>query len=294
MAEKYLSNECYANTYSLFEYHENGFEDMEQYLRINSCGYCDEVPDLIPVYRRHGRQDYFFSYIYSGTMFFHSGDKNMTCSAGDVLFFAPSEPQIYRYDCHSHLSNYWVHFTGFGAAQLLGLLDIPTGKPFHIGYIPEIEQLVKKIISEINNSRSRNTFYAVALFAEILALINKKKSEDLLLNIPHSSSICQTALYIQENLTEKINLKELASMCFLSVNRYTIVFKKLIGTTPHEYIIGLRLQKAIELLKNTDWTIGKVSSAIGYSDSLYFSRLFKKYYHVSPSEFRTMLRDKEY
>lgn len=287
-------NRCYTNTYSLVRYHASGFENTSEYLQINSCGYCEEIPDLEPVSRPHGRRDFFLSYSYSGDMYVETNGEELLCSSGDLLLYAPEEPQVYRYDCTKHLSNYWIHFTGYGASQFIEMLDIPTQVPYHLGYIPEIKHFIQKIILEINGERPGSILYATSLFAVILSLINKKKAENMLPdNHEQNEHIYQTVDYIQHHLSAKISISHLASMSFLSANRYTNVFKSLLGTTPQEYIIRLRLQKALQLLKDTDWTITRIASTIGYHDSMYFSRLFKKYYQISPSEFRSRIRNSD-
>ena len=56
------------------------------------------------------------------------------------------------------------------------------------------------------------------------------------------------------------------------------------GIRPINYLIQYRLEQAIELLKDGDYTVQEVSSLVGYSDPLYFSRIFKKHVGYSPSQ----------
>ena len=59
------------------------------------------------------------------------------------------------------------------------------------------------------------------------------------------------------------------------------------GMTPMQYITFLRITRAKELLRSTDYSIQEISSMVGYENPLYFSRIFKKQTGYSPSEYRS-------
>ena len=62
--------------------------------------------------------------------------------------------------------------------------------------------------------------------------------------------------------------------------------KEAIGKTPQEFLLSYRMVKATELLKLTKLSVGDISSAVGYSNQLHFSRAFKSIYGVSPKNWR--------
>lgn len=69
------------------------------------------------------------------------------------------------------------------------------------------------------------------------------------------------------------------------------LFKKEVGVTPHEYLTRLRMQRAKDILlsgvtnRYSDYTVTQIAEACGFSEPLYFSRVFKKYYGVAPSHY---------
>lgn len=69
------------------------------------------------------------------------------------------------------------------------------------------------------------------------------------------------------------------------------LFKKEVGITPHEYLTRLRMQRAKDILlsgvenRYSEYTVTQIAEACGYSEPLYFSRVFKKYYGVAPSHY---------
>ena len=69
------------------------------------------------------------------------------------------------------------------------------------------------------------------------------------------------------------------------------LFKKETGLTPHEYLTAVRMERAAKLIlsgvsnRYSAYTVGQIAEACGYSEPLYFSRVFKKYFGVSPTEY---------
>ena len=64
--------------------------------------------------------------------------------------------------------------------------------------------------------------------------------------------------------------------------------KKEVGVNFSEYLIKVRIKNAKEMLLNTEGSVEDISYAVGYSDIKYFSRIFKKYMGVTPTEFRKL------
>ena len=61
--------------------------------------------------------------------------------------------------------------------------------------------------------------------------------------------------------------------------------------SPAHYILSLRMVNAQSLLENTDYNIGEIAAIVGYDNPLYFSRVFKKEYGVSPAQYRKNLEE---
>ncbi len=92
--------------------------------------------------------------------------------------------------------------------------------------------------------------------------------------------------YMENNMCEKITLKQLAEVTSLSTSHFTRIFKTVSRLSPMDYLNQMRVQKAAHLLLKTDKTIMEIAMDIGFNDSNYFSRFFKKCRNVTPSEFR--------
>jgi len=78
----------------------------------------------------------------------------------------------------------------------------------------------------------------------------------------------------------------LADRVSLSAGHFTALFKQHTGCALTEFITRLRLDRAKQLLRETDMPIYKISEDVGYADSFYFTRQFGKETGMSPREFR--------
>lgn len=97
----------------------------------------------------------------------------------------------------------------------------------------------------------------------------------------------QIMKYMEENYREKISLEQIAGNMYLSSFYIAKIFKSETGDTPINYLIGLRMEKAKEILEAApDEPIKEVAAAVGYSDAYHFSKLFKKHYGVSPLHYK--------
>lgn len=94
--------------------------------------------------------------------------------------------------------------------------------------------------------------------------------------------------YITEHLDEELSAELLAKQVFLSSDYLFRIFKKEEKVTPGEYITNARMFYAGELLKNSDISIGRAATSVGYSNYCYFTRVFKKTYGVTPSQYQVM------
>src|SRR5690606_12072370 len=99
---------------------------------------------------------------------------------------------------------------------------------------------------------------------------------------------CQELM--RERLADDISLDELAAEAQLSPFHFARMFKQSVGVPPRVYLTQLRIEKACELLTLTDLPITDVADKVGYSSSQVLARVFFKYQHISPSNYRRAVR----
>jgi AraC-like DNA-binding protein len=92
--------------------------------------------------------------------------------------------------------------------------------------------------------------------------------------------------YIKGHLAENIELEALADIAGLSKWHFARAFKRSVGTPPHFYLIQRRLERAQELLAETDLSLGQIALKSGFSDQSHFSRCFRMFLGITPRSFR--------
>lgn len=103
------------------------------------------------------------------------------------------------------------------------------------------------------------------------------------------SVVAKARNYIDENYNKDISLDEVSRMVDISPYYFSKLFKQEQGEGFVEYLTRIRMTNARQLLKNQKYSIKEICSMCGYSDPNYFSRIFKRYEGVTPSEFRERL-----
>ena len=91
-------------------------------------------------------------------------------------------------------------------------------------------------------------------------------------------------------INEEIDMKKYAKELNLSYSRFAHMFTDQIGISPHKYILQYRIFKAAELLMTSSLNVSEISENVGFQDSLYFSRMFRKHMGMSPTEYRHVSR----
>lgn len=90
--------------------------------------------------------------------------------------------------------------------------------------------------------------------------------------------------FIDENYMKDISLNKISQNTYLSAAYVSKLFKEETGETPINYLIKKRLSKAHEMLKQGLLPVKEIAKLVGYEDAYHFSKLFKKYYGISPSK----------
>lgn len=144
-------------------------------------------------------------------------------------------------------------------------------------------------------TRALNTFHGnqfeitrcfFELWHYVLACASVNITEFSPLHYQHIESLKDMIGFIKENYTDHISLAEIATFGNTSKSSCNSIFKKYTGHTPNEYLIRYRLDKAMELLSNSDKTIGTISEMCGFASASYMTEQFVKNYGITPRDFR--------
>ncbi|MCM1123665.1 MAG: helix-turn-helix domain-containing protein [Eubacterium sp.] len=99
--------------------------------------------------------------------------------------------------------------------------------------------------------------------------------------------------YVDSHYNQNIRITMFAEQYFFSTEYLTRLFRNRYGCTIYEYVQKLRMERAKELLEDENNKIIEIAERLGYADNHYFSRAFRNYYHISPSQYRKELQSRK-
>jgi AraC family transcriptional regulator len=94
--------------------------------------------------------------------------------------------------------------------------------------------------------------------------------------------------YIEANLDRDIHLDQLATAAGLSAFHFAKLFKQSTGSSPHQYVLQRRLERATRLLHTSEMSLAEISQQAGFADQSHFANVFRRFMGLTPSRFRTM------
>ena len=227
----------------------------------------------------------------------HLGDKGRILHAEDI---SKSETAIYNDEYLKHIF-IKLKYHKETAAEVLH--DFFNGISIQKHTLGDIGAVCEKIIGMVNNyavQRGVGTddimevFYRRYLFCESIEKMQKEISGyiTLILNSIEMQENKQENLlglmekYIKNNYHNKLTLQNLSEELFLTPEYCSKLLKSQLNKSFNEYISEIRIDKARELLRETNLSVENISDEIGYSNPKYFFKIFKKLTHYSPMEYR--------
>ena len=252
-----------------------------KYLQINSCGFQNKLPDHA-IIRKKGRSDYHILLINSGMCEVLHKDKLYTLTAGNLVIYAPGEEQKYTFK--SEGTSLWCHFTGKIVEELLNSCCISSGvyflnpsKTIFESYSDLIQRFHQPGREQYANASLLELIYSIC---DAVNCSDKKENSDL---------ISPILTYINANYNKQITLDKLAEKSGYSKSRFSHIFSEITGTTPIKYQNDIRLKVSCELLQSTELTVADIAFRCGFNDPLYYSKIFKKKYNLTPTEYRSSI-----
>ena len=195
------------------------------------------------------------------------------------LYFIPSY-SVLTANCDTFLSHHFIHFQFDG---FLNTVSPSLQLSMEADPLPGDKELFERVEALQNNHAQQwNTTLELN---GIMQILFSRFLKDTNVN-PSVLRFSKVIEYIDNNLDKKITVAELAELLYLDETYFSNAFTKCIGVSPSQLIIGKKLSRAMHLLRNDTMTIEEIAFSLGFSSEAYFSRLFKKKTHLTPSEFR--------
>lgn len=177
--------------------------------------------------------------------------------------------------------------------HLLSIMD--RENPFELQYLcspdaplPLLDKL--RIMHEywLNGGRLEQLYVKTMLYQWVYELLRQLHVQGVQ---PLKPDVLETAIrYMENNLSLPVSLDKLAEAAGSSPRSLSRLFRMKLHTSPNQYLISLRMEKARELLLRTDASLQDIATAIGHPDAYYFGRMFKKHFGISPVRYKNSVK----
>lgn len=204
---------------------------------------------------------------------------------GDLIFYAPM--QFHTQSTFEKISSSYLTINfkmNFNHADLLcnKIFSIQRDSYF----------IVTRLIEELSNdnlySDDLSLCYLKELIIQMLRLDNShfhSKPTTHMQQTYENELLNDILLYIDDNIYEKISVSTLCDHFCISTSMLHSLFRKNMNNTAKNYINELKLSKSKELIRNSTHTLSEISEMLGFSSIHYFSKKFKLYFNISPTEY---------
>ena len=153
---------------------------------------------------------------------------------------------------------------------------------------------VKPLLSALSReSRGRDQasqLVAESLFVQLLVALWRGRFATDGQALPERGRLGHVLGFLRQNCTGAIDLDEVAERFGYSPRNFRRIFRDATATTPHDYLVKLRLCRAMRALRGSDASVTGVALASGFNDGNYFSSAFRKHTGMSPSRYRREAR----
>jgi AraC-like DNA-binding protein len=253
------------------------------------------------VLRKHWHEHLQLYVILSGNTFLECGKHRFQAAAGDIAVINSNE--LHYLECLSDdLKLYIIRVdlpflfsSQMDLCQTKYLAPLSQNRITFHNFIHNDGQISKCVSEIIKEYDSQGLGYELAVKAYIYRLIvlllrghvdKILSSREFAAKINGLKRFDTVLQYISTHYSEKISVNELAETANITVYYFCRMFKQITGKTMTDYLNEFRLEKSTDYLKKNDLTVTEIALKCGFDSVNYYSRLFRRYYHVSPTMFR--------
>ncbi|MBO5007980.1 MAG: AraC family transcriptional regulator [Clostridia bacterium] len=234
--------------------------------------------------QRFQRDIYILHYIASGKGTF----LGKPFEKGDGYLVVPNEVDIVTSDEQDPCEYFWIMFHGRRSRDLLQSCNLePHNGIFHISQAEKCVEIIKNaLFTQYNNSVEEANVLQSVLF-QLIAIHASNALTDSMNSRTMAKSIAQ---YIEDNYYKPLRISDVAKSFYITRSYMYTLFKREMGISPKEYLIEQRIEKAKAFLNSREhrMTIKEISYAVGFTDPLYFSNVFREKTGQTPTEYRKL------
>jgi AraC family transcriptional regulator len=206
------------------------------------------------------------------------------------MYFAPAQMALWGYSAHTrYIKCATISFDSntlperLGISESLGPIDVP-----RLRFSDDrLWTLTRLLADAINDSDPTAQLYGDSLTAAIAARLFERPKEAKGSASGLSAIQLKDAMsYLEAKMPERVDLATLAQLAGLSQSHYSRAFKASTGLAPYQWQLQARIERAKDLLLNTNGSLQDVAEATGFGDAVHFGRTFRKTTGATPAAWR--------
>lgn len=253
-------------------------------LWVCQCGWekCEPSHSFGPAVRDH----FLIHYVVNGTGAYKTQNHTYQVEKGQGFLISPGEVTTYTADSETPWEYFWVGFKGVDAQYILSRCSLSSKKPvFSCSNSGKIKEYFSKMFSAFKDSKGREYSMLAYLYLFFSELSSQNSTQ-----IPQSANVKiylnSAVSYINDNYSYDINVTKLAAHIGIDRTYLYRIFMENISISPEQYLLKVRMTKAANLLRETDFPVLQIAYSTGFKDISHFSSIFKRFFGVSPSSYR--------
>ncbi|MCX7749819.1 MAG: AraC family transcriptional regulator [Clostridia bacterium] len=243
-------------------------------------------------------------YIKKGNAIFEIAGEPAAIGPNDIVIIKPNQPHKFIVKSESGCEFIVLSFkfispknTDYSEVSLEDFLKFITGREsgafitLKVSQKNEIITLLNRILKEKESNELDSEFLNYLLVLELFVLLSRALKSEWENSIKEKSPKVKELIgiavnYIRNNFERDISLGDIAKFVFLSPSYFTRAFKEEMGLSPINYLLQIRIERAKELLSDTELKISEIAQQVGFSNQQRFNEIFKKYTGLAPLQYR--------
>ena len=241
------------------------------------------------VYVRNEPIYYSIQFNYSGTFQLQIDDgKLFECSGSYAFLTYPGH--FFRYGPPANMSRHHNFICTYGP-RIQRYMDGGLWNPdplFPLVLIPRPERFLRTMQEIMTLARQPGPVNprSVLLFEDLLLQMCEARRNEKRY-IPHQAELLKELVQrISDNPEQDWSFEAEAQKCHVTLTHFRRIFKEITDLSPQQFLLQMRLSRAAELLKASSASIKEIAALSGWENVFYFSRLFRRKYHISPLQYR--------
>lgn len=258
-------------------------------MRMDEIGYNHKhTPDFL-IDRPNGAGDWLFLIIKTPAVF-RIGGLDRKVPKNSFILYTPEYPEYYHPD-HCEYCDDWMHFgPDDNELALMQALEIPLNTPVALSDIADISTIIRNMCYEQYSANLHRTETVDLYFRMLIYKLHEKTAAQTDATKISEQLYFEKLMWIRESIYRwpgrEYTIDDMANDLSLSRSRFQHLYSETFGISISQDLIKSRMDKAAELLKRSDMPVKDIGSIVGYPNSAYFVRLFKKHFGLTPQQFR--------